>query len=204
MQKGRFIGIFWIIFNLGGVIGSAVALGSNYHSKSNGVSNGTYIAFLILTGFGMFIPLLMADPKKMIRTDGTRVTTILHPSWKSEIFGLWVALRTDPYIVLLFPMFLASNWFYAWRKSRFGSVGMNTTLTGAFLEFNDYNAALFNIRTRALNSMIYWMSQMFGSLAIGILLDSQRLTRRTRAFAGWFILLVMVMVVHGWGYHYQR
>ena len=53
----------------------------------------------------------MADPKKMIRTDGTRVAFSRHPSWKSEIVGLWVALRTDPYILLLFPMFLASNWF---------------------------------------------------------------------------------------------
>jgi hypothetical protein len=115
-QKGRFIGIFWTIFNLGGVIGSAVAFGTNYHSTANSVGNGTYIGFLVLTAIGIFIPLLMADPKKMVRTDGTRVTTIMHPSWRSEILGLWIALRTDPFIILLFPMFLASNWFYTWRK----------------------------------------------------------------------------------------
>jgi hypothetical protein len=66
----------------------------------------------------------MADPKKMVRTDGTRVTTIMHPSWKSEIVGLYVALRTDPYIILLFPMFLASNWFYTWRKILRYNVGI--------------------------------------------------------------------------------
>jgi len=184
-QKGRFIGIFWVIFNLGGVIGSAVSFGTNFHSKANSVSNGTYIGFVVMTGIGILTPLLMANPKSMIRTDGTRVTAILHPSWKSEIMGLWIALRTDPYIVLLFPMFLASNFFYAYQ-------------------FNGYNAALFNIRTRSLNSMIYWLSQMFGSVAIGILLDSQRFTRRRRAFMTWFILLVMVFVVHGWNYHYQK
>lgn len=32
-QKGRFISIFWAIFNLGGVVGAAVALGQNIHSK---------------------------------------------------------------------------------------------------------------------------------------------------------------------------
>jgi hypothetical protein len=58
----------------------------------------------------------MADPKKMVRTDGTRVVTPRHPSWKSELIGLVVALRTDFYIVLLFPMFLASNWFTTWRE----------------------------------------------------------------------------------------
>ena len=33
--------------------------------------------------------------------------------------------------VLLFPFFLTSNWFYTWQ-------------------FNDYNGALFTLRTRAL------------------------------------------------------
>ena len=31
-QKGTFIGIFWSIFNLGGVVGASVALGQNFHS----------------------------------------------------------------------------------------------------------------------------------------------------------------------------
>jgi hypothetical protein len=31
-QKGAFIGIFWAIFNLGGVVGSAVAFGQNFNS----------------------------------------------------------------------------------------------------------------------------------------------------------------------------
>lgn len=34
-QKGLYIGIFWAIFNLGGVVGSAVALGQNFHSVTN-------------------------------------------------------------------------------------------------------------------------------------------------------------------------
>ena len=31
-QKGIFIGIFWAIFNLGAVIGSAVAVGTNFNN----------------------------------------------------------------------------------------------------------------------------------------------------------------------------
>jgi hypothetical protein len=46
-QKGRFIGIFWGIFNLGAVVGASVSLGQNIHSKSNSVGNGTYIGFLV-------------------------------------------------------------------------------------------------------------------------------------------------------------
>ena len=74
------------------------------------------IGFLVLTLIGVTIPMLMADPQKMIRTDGTKVTSPRHPSWKVEIVGLWVTLIKDPLIILLFPMFFASNWFYTWRE----------------------------------------------------------------------------------------
>jgi MFS family permease len=33
IQKGRFISIFWSIFNLGGVIGASVSLGLNFKSN---------------------------------------------------------------------------------------------------------------------------------------------------------------------------
>ncbi|KAH9939042.1 MFS general substrate transporter [Epithele typhae] len=182
-QKGMFIAIFWSIFNLGGVVGAAVSLGENFDNTV--LANGTYIGFLVLTGIGVVIPLLMANPTKMIRSDGTRVVTFRHPSWRSEFYGLWFTLRTDPWIILLFPMFFASNWFYTWQ-------------------FNDYNGALFTIRARALNNLVYWLSQIIGSVSIGFLLDQRGLSRRFRAFAGWCILMVMVFVVHVWALFYQR
>ncbi|KAF9492248.1 MFS general substrate transporter [Pleurotus eryngii] len=184
-QKGRYIGVFWTIFNLGGVVGASVSLGQNFHSEANSVGNGTYIGFLVLTLIGVTIPLLMANPNKMIRTDGTKVTSPRQPSWKTEIMGLAIALRKDPMVILLFPMFFASNWFYTWQ-------------------FNEYNGALFNIRARSLNNLVYWMSQIVGSLAIGFLLDRQGLRRRVRAFLGWGVLLAMVFVVHIWAYFYQK
>jgi len=33
IQKGRFISIFWGIFNLGGVVGASVSLALNFHSE---------------------------------------------------------------------------------------------------------------------------------------------------------------------------
>ncbi|KAF9219176.1 MFS general substrate transporter [Gyrodon lividus] len=185
-QKGTFIGIFWAIFNLGGVVGSAVAFGQNFNSTAGSVGNGTYIGFLIITLIGVLIPLLMVNPDKIIRTDGTKVVQVRHPSWKTEFLSLFVALKTDPWIVLLFPMFFASNYFYTWQ-------------------FNDYNGALFTIRGRGLNNLVYWTSQIFGSVLIGyFILDQNQLRRRVRAFAGWTIVFAMVFVVHIWAYFYQR
>lgn len=136
-QKGRFIAIFWAIFNLGSVIGSSVAFGKEIKSKTSQASNGTYIAFIIFvsgmrsstnvtshgarqTCIGMVVPMLMADPRKMRRTDGTRIITIANRTWKAEIHGLVVSLKNDLWIILLFPMFFASFFFYTWRAlSRF-------------------------------------------------------------------------------------
>ncbi|KAA1470945.1 MFS general substrate transporter [Dentipellis sp. KUC8613] len=187
-QKGKYIGIFWSIFNLGGVVGAAISLGNNFHSTVlciDAVSNGTYIGFLVLAIIGVSIPLLMVDPSKMIRVDGTRVTPPRQPTWKTELYGLYIALKTDPLIVLLFPMFFASNWFYTWQ-------------------FNEFNGALFNIRARSLNNLLYWLSQIVGSVSIGILLDQHQYRRRFRAFAGWTVLFIAVFVVHIWGYFYQK
>lgn len=47
----------------------------------------------------------MADPREMVRSDGTRVAAPappLHPSWRLEFYSLWVALVTDPMILLLY------------------------------------------------------------------------------------------------------
>lgn len=134
----------------------------------------------------------------------------LHPSWKTEFWGLWVALRTDPWIVLLFPMFFASNWFYTWRE--YGSPSPLTACQLFFpvvcslsaIEFNDFNGAIFNIRARSLNNLVYWLAQIIGSVCIGFLLDQQGINRRLRAFTAWCILLIMVLIVHVWAYFYQR
>lgn len=32
-QKGKYIAVFWLIFNMGAVVGASVSLGQNFHSK---------------------------------------------------------------------------------------------------------------------------------------------------------------------------
>lgn len=185
-QKGMFISIFWTIFNLGGIVGSAVAFGTSFESTTNSVSNGTYVGFLILTLIGVFLPLLMANPDKVIRTDGTRVNQVRCPSWKTELFRLYVALKTDPWIILLFPMFFASNYCYTW-------------------EYNNYNGAIFTIRARGLNSLMSYTSQVFGSVFLGyLILDQKRVRRRVRALYGWILVFLMAFIAHGWAYFYQK
>ncbi|KAG7090623.1 hypothetical protein E1B28_009725 [Marasmius oreades] len=184
-QKGTYIAVFWSIFNLGAVLGAAISLGQNFNSTGNSVSNNTYIAFVAVTGLGTLIPMFLVNPKNIIRSDGTKPTIPVDPTWKVQIYGLWVALRTDPAIILLFPMFFSSNWFYTWQ-------------------FNEYNGAIFNIRARSLNNFVYWTAQIVGSVCMSFLLDRKSLSRRTRAFASWALLLILIFVTHIWAYFYQK
>ncbi|KAH2876935.1 hypothetical protein KXW22_003799 [Aspergillus fumigatus] len=184
-EKGKFIAIFWVIFNLGGVIGSLIPLGQNLHSSAGTVNDRTYIAFMVLMALGFVLAWFLSDSKYVVRKDGSRVISMKNPTWKSELLGLYETLRTDYYIVLFFPLFLASNWFYGYH-------------------FNSVNGAYFNIRTRSLNSLLYWLMQMVGAFVFGKLLDLQFLSRSMRAKLNWLILLVITMGVWGSGYAFQK
>lgn len=184
-EKGKYIAVFWVIFNLGGVIGSLIPLGQNMHSTAGKVDNGTYIAFLVLMAVGFALCWVVADSKYIKRKDGSRIIVIKNPTWKSEFLGLWETLRSDSYIVLMFPMFLASNWFYGYH-------------------FNSVNLAYFTVRTRALNSLLYWLMQMVGAFIFGQLLDMKCLSRPARAKVNFGILLAITMGIWGGGYVFQK
>lgn len=185
-NKGRSIAWFWAIFNLGGVIGALVPLSQTIHSKeTNAVGDGTYIAFIILMACGFLLAAFLCNPKFVEREDGSHVIMMKHPTWKSEILGMGQVLVSDWYIVFLFPLFLSSNWFYTYH-------------------FNGVNLAKFNIRTRSLNSVLYWLSQIFGALIFGYALDSKFLRRTTRARALLGVLFILTLAVWGGGYGFQK
>lgn len=162
-----------------------VPLGQNIHSTAGSVNNGTYIAFLVLMAAGFALCWVLADSKYIKRKDGSRVIVIKNPTWKSEFLGLWETLRSDSYIVLMFPMFLASNWFYAYH-------------------FNSVNLAYFTVRTRALNSLLYWLMQMVGAFIFGQLLDLKYFSRPTRAKINFGILIAITLGIWGGGYAFQK
>lgn len=149
------------------------------------MSDGTYIGFIVLTFIGAVLAWCLVNSGDVIRNDGSKVIVMKHPSWQTEILGLWQTFRLEPYVVLLFPMFFASNYFYTYQ-------------------FNSFNGAKFNLRTRSLNSILYWLAQIGGSFLFGFCLDIQRFERRTKAFAAWVALFILTMAIWGGGYVWQR
>ena len=165
---------------------SRIPFGQNFHRQdAGGVNDGTYIGFMILTFIGAVLAWALVDAKHVVRKDGSRVVLMKHPSWRSELLGLFETLKTDSWIVFLFPMFFASNWFYTYQ-------------------FNDVNAARFNVRTRSLNSLLYYLSQILGAYIFGYCLDLTRFRRSLRAKGVWVVLLVLTHAIWGGGYAWQK
>ncbi|KAJ2683517.1 hypothetical protein GGH99_004337 [Coemansia sp. RSA 1285] len=162
-EKGRFISVFWVIFNLGGLVGGILPFAINYY-HSGSLTNSVYVLFAILEASGAVAALLLVPTAKVVRDDGSRVTV---PQADQRGGGTRreavevVRLFGNKWMLLLLPMSFTSNFFYSYQ-------------------FSEYNAAIFNLRTRGFNNLLYWVSQIIGSCLLALLLDYAPWSRRKR------------------------
>jgi MFS family permease len=186
--RGRAIGVFWVIFNLGGTIGSLASFGINYHSSSGTVTDSTYIAYIVIMLFGWLLSVLVCSTESLSdKYHGDRIAQEFKSfNWTNLRNTLIQTLHIifDWKNLCLYPMFYNANVFYSYQQ-------------------NDVNGLTFNLRTRSLNSALYWIAQMLGGLLMGSLLDLHPLNRRARAKLGWAILFITGMVIWGGGYQFQ-
>lgn len=154
------------------------------HSDDNSIGDVTFYVIISLSLLGTIISLFLCEAKGVKRSDGSPVSLPQSPTWKSEISGLLKTLKQDTYIIIFFPMFFASNYFYPYQ-------------------FNTFNLATFNIRTRSLNNTLYWLAEIGGSYLAGYALDSTRIRRSLRARIAIGALLVLVFGVWTGAYVWQ-
>lgn len=173
-DKGRSFSLFWALFQMGTLVGAAIALGIQANSTLPGVSTGVYLAFLIIMLTSIVTSWLLLPPHLVVRGDGTVVEIEAAITPKQEFKEVWALLK-DWRMIALFPMFFSSNYFYAYQ-------GAITT-------------ALFNGRTRALVSLLTGVGSIMGSIIIGQLTDNLPFGRRKRAlFATAFVTLLNCVI----------
>lgn len=156
-------------------------MGLGWNTNDNQVANSTYIAFTVITFVGACAAMLLRNPSKVVRSDGTLVVPSKELPFKEEIMGMVKVLRNDPWILLIVPLALSSNFCYGFQQTV-------------------YNGYFFSLRSRGLNSLLYWLAQMFGAMVMGVVLDTPRMKRRNRAWAGWAITSVVCWTVWGGSY----
>ncbi|OKL60714.1 hypothetical protein UA08_03984 [Talaromyces atroroseus] len=181
-QKGRAIALFWVIFNLGGGVGSLASFALNYHSTTGTVSDATYIALLMVMGFGWLLGVFIYPPASVQPRQTEAEPSIKEPV---KMINLCLGIASDWRVLCMIPLFFSANVFYSYQQ-------------------NEVNGMNFNIRTRALNDALYWLAQMVGGLVMGMLLDFPGLTRPQRARVGWIFLFVTGICIWGGGYAFQK
>ncbi|KAF9574106.1 hypothetical protein EC968_007358 [Mortierella alpina] len=173
-EKGKYFSIFWAIFNLGGVLGNVIPLGIQWNDeKAGGATDASYIGYIVVMTIGALMSVLLLPASKVFRKDGSPVVKIKYSSPISELNSVFALFR-DWRMLSLTPLFFASNWFYTYQ-------------------FTAVNAFNFSTRSRLMNSMFYWLAQIFASVVYGAVLDHTKWTRQTRARYG-LILLTVVLI----------
>eukprot|EP00268_Persea_americana_P031068 TRINITY_DN30183_c0_g1_i3.p1 TRINITY_DN30183_c0_g1~~TRINITY_DN30183_c0_g1_i3.p1 ORF type:complete len:482 (-),score=57.93 TRINITY_DN30183_c0_g1_i3:632-2077(-) len=183
-RKGSYISLFWSVFNLGGVIGGLIPFILNYNrSEAVSVNDATYIAFMCFMALGTLLTLSILPPSLVVREDGSIPTRVKYCSAHTEAVEV-VKLFLNWKMLLIIPAAWVSNFVHTY-------------------EFNNVNGVMFNLRTRGLNNIFYWVAQMIGSIGIGYVLDFSFKSRRVRAFVGFGIVALLGIAIWGGGFASQ-
>ncbi|OAD78679.1 hypothetical protein PHYBLDRAFT_18519 [Phycomyces blakesleeanus NRRL 1555(-)] len=176
-DKGKAFSMFWMIFNLGATLGAAIPLGNDWSNAKGTVNNSTYIAFMVVMAFGASMAIALLPASKVIRKDGTAVSSHKFSNWRREAIEVFKLFK-DWRMLILIPLFAGSNWFYTYQ-------------------FQVYNGGgYFNLRARGLNNLLYWLFQIIGGGFFGWLLDQGFLgDRRRRAYIGNTIVFVVLVAL---------
>ncbi|KAI3440687.1 uncharacterized protein J3R85_003125 [Psidium guajava] len=179
-RKGVYISLFWSIFSMGGVIGGFIPFILNYNrSEAGSVSDATYIGFMCFMAFGALLSLAILPPSKVVRDDGTRCTEVEFSSVSTEATEI-LKLFLNWKMLLIAPAAWASNFFFCYQ-------------------FTNVNGASFNLRTRGLNSVFYWVAQILGSIGLGYVLDFSLSSRKMRGYVGIAIVALLGTAIWGGG-----
>jgi hypothetical protein len=109
-DKGRSFTVFWSIFQLGTLVGAAIALGIEANSTLPTVSTGVYLAFMIIMLTAIFTSWLILPPHLVVRGDGTVPKLEDSISPREEFRELGKLFLKDWRMLALFPMFFSSNY----------------------------------------------------------------------------------------------
>ncbi|BEI88960.1 uncharacterized protein CcaverHIS019_0203220 [Cutaneotrichosporon cavernicola] len=169
-KRGRYIATWFTFRNVGNMVGGVINLALNYKANRAGaVGYQTYLAFIGLQCLGLFFGLLLSNPEKVVRDDGTHIEAP-RVDWRTEAHEMW-RLATSRPILLLAPLF----WYYGWIQA----------YPGTFL------ATYFTVRSRALASLLSAIVGSISTWLAGSLVDLPWSNRRTRALVTFGVLVAL-------------
>ncbi len=181
-KKGLYVSIFWTIYQIGTVVGSAIPVGQNWsHKSASRVNDGTYIGLFILMLLGAVVALLLVPTHRVVREDGKPVTIPSQLSIKQHVVACWDITKKKKWIILMWPLSFGTNYYVIYQSNR-------------------YNGLTFSVRGRSLNTLISGCAQVLSTWTMTALMDWVPLPRRQCAYLGLVFNLLLLTGVWVGGY----
>ncbi|KAF7557020.1 hypothetical protein G7046_g6155 [Stylonectria norvegica] len=176
-EKGSFIGTQYALYQVGSTIGSLVAFLIIYNgtSTAQGSPTAVYIAFICVMSLSLIVSVFLVQPETVRRADGTAIADFKHLSAKDELFAAFSALKDYRVLLILEAIFCCE---------------FPISIIPAI------NATHFNARTRALNSLCFYLISPPLCILISKLLDWDKYERRVRGYVG--ICICYTLLIASW------
>ncbi|KAL3476665.1 MFS general substrate transporter [Aspergillus californicus] len=177
-KRGRYVGIWMGIRQMGPLVGGAISLALNANTAHVGkVTYTTYLGLVAISALGAPLALLLSQPQDVIRSNGTKIPYMKKTSLSIESRAIWKQLK-NKYMLLLIPVFLAGQ---------FG-----TTYQGNYL------TSYFTVRSRAFASFLTAVVGATANIITGTILDLKYFSREARSKSVYIFVLIFVTAAWTW------
>ncbi|KAI1880224.1 hypothetical protein JX265_001845 [Neoarthrinium moseri] len=177
-KRGKYIAIWMGIRQFGPLIGGSISLAINVNTRSTGkVSYNTYLGLIAISALGAPIALLLSQPQKVVRSDGTKIAYMRQTSLSVETRAIWRQLKSS-YLLLLVPVFLAGQFGVTYQSN--------------------YLTTYFTVRSRALASFLTAVVGFGANLITGYLLDLPRVSQRAKSRAVYIGIAMFISACWIW------
>ncbi|KAJ5787895.1 Major facilitator superfamily domain general substrate transporter [Penicillium paradoxum] len=177
-KRGRYVGIWMGIRQMGPLVGGAISLALNIKTAQAGkVTYTTYLGLVAISSLGAPFALLLSQPQNVIRSNGTKIPYMKKTSLVIEARAIWKQL-SNKYMLLLIPVFLAGQFGVTYQ--------------------GNYLTTYFTVRSRALASFLTAVVGATANITTGLLLDIKALSRPARSRAMYIFILTFVTAAWIW------
>ncbi|KIY03906.1 uncharacterized protein Z520_00598 [Fonsecaea multimorphosa CBS 102226] len=177
-ERGKFVATSINLQATGAAIGGLIPLIINHDkATSAGVPPAVYIVFIVMDFVGCALAFLLRPPEKVVRDDGTNIAVVkARPFW--DEFKANLEAFKDWRMFVMIPAFAVSECFLVYNGSA--------------------NAFRNSLRARSLLGFCSVTLQIICGWALTLLLDNEKLRRRTRAQIGLAITGIPVIGAYIW------
>ncbi|GAA5863623.1 hypothetical protein JCM8547_003671 [Rhodosporidiobolus lusitaniae] len=167
-KRGRYLALWLGFRNAGQILSGIISLSLNAKSNKAGhISQKTYYVFIALQAIAPFIGVLLSNPSRVQRKDGTPVLMESHIGFKAEMRKMWELMRRRE-VLFLVPVCLTAQW--------------SASYASTFLSL------YFSVRARSLAALCIATLGVVVNALLGFFVDYRSLTKKFRARAAFIFI----------------